>query len=194
MLKDPESAKFLTSQPLEIQGLQKMKVFDIKHISMKPPKAKLLSSIWSYHRKRSPIGEILKYKSRLCVDSSQQQSGREYWEVYAPVVSWQTIRLLLLLSTILDLKQHQVDYTQAFPQAPLEDPVYMWMPQGWYVDQQGNLVQHIDPTFQDRDHYIQLKLNLYGCKEAACNWFHHLTQGLLKEGFHQSIIDPCLFL
>jgi hypothetical protein len=75
---------------------------------------KILSSIWSYRRKRSSVGEILKYKSRICVDGSQQEYGRDYWEVYAPVVSWPTIRLTLLLSTILDLKQCQVDYMQAF--------------------------------------------------------------------------------
>jgi hypothetical protein len=26
------------------------------------------------------------------------------------------------------------------------------------------------------------------------NWFYHLTQGLLQEGFKQSMVDPCLFL
>lgn len=43
-----------------------MTVFDINHISTKPTNARLLSSIWSYHRKHSPIGEILKYKSPVC--------------------------------------------------------------------------------------------------------------------------------
>jgi hypothetical protein len=37
---------------------------------------------------------------------------------------------MLLLSSLLDLRQRQVDYTQAFPQAPLEDPVYIRVPQG----------------------------------------------------------------
>jgi len=114
--------------------------------------------------------------------------------VYAPVVSWPTIGLLLLLSSILNLKQHQVYYKQASPQAPLSDPVYMCVPQGLYVDPHGKLSQHQDPTFNDRSHYIKLKRNLYGCKQAAHNWFKHLTQGLLSEGFRQSANDPCLFL
>jgi hypothetical protein len=117
--------------------------------------------------KHSPIGKILKHKAHLCIEGSQQEHGRDYWEVYTPVVCWQTIRLLLLLSTILDLKGRQVDYTQAFPHAPLEDPVYMHMPQGWFMDENGNLIQHPDPKYHDKDHYIQLKHNLYGCKQAA---------------------------
>jgi len=134
MLKAEDSPQFIASQPKEIKGLMDMGVFDILPMSTKPQQARLLSSIWSYRRKRSPIGKILKHKARICVDGSQQQYGRDFWEVYAPVVSWPTIRLMLLLSSILGLKQHQVDYTQAFPQVPLTDPVYMKLPQGWHVD------------------------------------------------------------
>ncbi len=107
----------------------------------------------------------MKYKARLCVDGSQQEYGRDFWEVYAPVVSWQTIHLVLLLSTILNLKNRQV----------------------------GTLGQHSDPKHHDKNHFIQLKRNLYGCKQAARNLFRHLTQGLLTEDFKQSKIDPCLF-
>ena len=43
--------------------------------------------------------------------------------------------MVLLLSTLLKLKSQQVNYTQqAFPQAPLDDDVFMWIPQGWYFD------------------------------------------------------------
>ncbi len=75
MLKTNDKANFLSTQPKEIEGLLKMGVFNIKHISTKPNDARLLSSIWSYRRKRSPIGEIIKYKSRLCVDGSQQMAS-----------------------------------------------------------------------------------------------------------------------
>jgi hypothetical protein len=195
MLKTAEdSHKFISSQVKEIEGLLKMGVFDVQHISPIPAYAKLQSSIWSYHQKRSPTGAILKHKPRICVDGSQQQHGRDFWGVYAPVISWLTIHLLLLLSSILDLKQWQVDYTQAFPQAPLHDPVYVCVPQGWFIDETSCLKQHLDPTFQDRSFYIKLKRNLYGCKQAAYNWFQHLTQDLFSEGFQQSSNDPCLFL
>jgi hypothetical protein len=194
MLKAEDSPQFIASQPKEIKGLLDMGVFNILPMSTKPQQARLLSSIWSYRRKPSPIGKILKHKARICVDGSQQQYGRDFWEVYAPVVSWPNIRLMLLLSSILGLKQRQVDYTQAFPQAPLTDPVYMKLPQGRHVGEHGQLVQHQEPIYNDRSHYIRLNKNLYGCKQAARNWFKHLMQGLLKEGFHQSASDPCLFL
>jgi len=91
MLKTADKAAFIATPKKELEGLIKMGVFDIKHMSTKPSDAQLLSSIWSYRRKRSPIGTILKHKSRICVDGSQQEYGRDYWGVYAPVVSWPTV-------------------------------------------------------------------------------------------------------
>jgi hypothetical protein len=59
----------------------------------------------------------------------------------------------------------------------------MRMPQGWYVNDEGQLAPHPDPKFHDDKHYIQLRKNLYGCKQAARNWFAYLTQGLFAHGF-----------
>jgi hypothetical protein len=55
----------------------------------------------------------------------------------------------------------------------------MRVPQGWYVNDQGRLVQHTDPKFQDKAHYLKLKKNLYGCKQAARNRFKKLSEGLI---------------
>jgi hypothetical protein len=194
MLKAEDSSKFVECQTEEIKGLYDLDIMDIKHISNLPANAKLLSSIWIYRRKRLPNGMLLKYKSRLCVNGKEQCFGRDYWETYAPVASWSTIRLLLILSTLMGLQTRQVDYTLAFPQATLDVPVYMKVPQGWLVNSTGELEQHANVKHNDTDHYLLLKKNLYGCKQAARNWFKTLTAGLLKEGFTQSKTDHCLFL
>jgi len=70
----------------------------------------------------------------------------------------------------------------------------MRLPQGWFIAPDGTLQPHHDPKFNDTSHYIRLKKNLYGCKQAARNWFQYLKQGILAQGFTQSHIDPCLFL
>jgi hypothetical protein len=48
MLKADDCDKFVASQVDEINGLSDLDIMDIKHISKLPPKARLLSSIWSY--------------------------------------------------------------------------------------------------------------------------------------------------
>jgi hypothetical protein len=54
------------------------------------------------------------------------------------------------------------------------------------------LTQRPNPKFNDTQHYMKLKWNLYRCKQAARNWFWHLTGGLLKLGFIQSKTDCVL--
>ena len=64
--------------------------------------------------------------------------------------------MVLVPSALFKLKSRQVDYTQAFPQAPLDDDVFMRIPQGWFVDPATQqLLQHPDDlTFKDREHFI----------------------------------------
>jgi hypothetical protein len=161
MLEMDEALSFITCQKDEIAGLQKFDVMDIHPIADLPPKAKLTSSIWSYRPKRLPNRVLLKYKSHLCVNGKEQEFGRDFWETYTPVASWATIRLIMLLSTTMGLKTRQIDYTQAFPQAELHDPVFMRIPQGWYVDADGIHQQHENPKHNDTSPYFKLKINLY---------------------------------
>jgi len=194
MLKAPDRADFEKVQIPEIRGLEKLGVFQYHKIAALPHGAQLLNSIWSYRRKRKPTGELLKHKARICTDGSQQKFGIDYWETYAPVVNWSTVRLVLVLSTIMNLHSRQVDFAQAFPQAPLSDPVYLKIPQGWYVDEHNNLQKHSDAKYRDKDNYIQLLRNLYGCKQGARNWWKHLSKGLISRGFHPSATDNCLYI
>jgi hypothetical protein len=194
MFKAPDAQKFIQCQKDEMDKLHDMDIMDVLPIESLPPRARLLCSIWSYRRKRLPNGVLSKYKARLCANGKEQAFGRDYWETYAPVAAWSTIRLLLYLATILNRQTRQVDYTSAFPQADLDVPVFMRVPQGWYVTDQGRLVQHTDPKFQDKAHYLKLKKNLYGCKQAARNWFKKLSEGLINQGFKQSSTDSCLFI
>lgn len=86
MLRADNRYKFVNSQVPEITGLQDMKVFDCMSRSDLPAHANVINAIWSYRHKRRPDGSLLKYKARICVDSSSQHSGIDYWETYSPVV------------------------------------------------------------------------------------------------------------
>jgi hypothetical protein len=198
MMKADDRDKFLSTEPKEIQGLIDAGVFSYLPISDIPPdrRRKLLNAIWSYRRKRRPDGTLLKYKCRICADGSQQRHGIDYWETYSPVVQWSTVRLIMVLAATLDLKSRQVDYQQAFPQAPIDEDVYMRIPEGWAYDcSTKQLVQVSDvPAYRDHEFAIKLEKNLYGCKQASRNWYLHLKAGLERRGFAASTIDPCLFI
>ena len=198
MFKAKDQEKFLESQPSEIDGLHEANVFEYLPIKKIPKnrRSKLLNAIWSYRRKRRPDGSLLKNKSRICADGSQQHQGIDFWETYSPVVQWSSVRLMLILSVIHGFASRQVDFIQAFPQAPIDDDVYIRIPQGFSYDSiKQKLVQVKDnPKYKDNNYCIKLKRNLYGCRQASQNWFLHLSKGLEKHGFKPSTADLCLFL
>jgi hypothetical protein len=80
MMKTPDRDNFGSSQKAEIECLLKFDIMDIHPMQSLPRSAKLISSIWSYHCKRLPYGELLKYKSQICVNGKEQSFGRDYWE------------------------------------------------------------------------------------------------------------------
>jgi len=102
---------------------------------------------------------------------------------------------MFILLTVLYLASHQIDCTQAFPQADLDDLAYMHMSQIWYYNMVTKWLQHFNnPKYIYTAFLIKLKKNLNGYKQAAHNWYQHLVKGLLACGFHQSMSDPCLFI
>lgn len=108
--------------------------------------------------------------------------GKHYDETYAPVAKWSLIRLVLIISLLQDWPTRQLDYTLAFPQAPIERDLYMRIPAGYAIE--GG----------KRDEYVlRLNKNLYGQKQAGRVWYLHLRKTLLKIGFVQSQYDECLF-
>lgn len=174
--------KFMVAMQEELDRMLKNEIFEeIPRHLMNKTKT-ILRAVWSHRRKTTPAGEIYRHRSRLCVDGSQQKEGIDYTETYSPVISWTTVRVLLILSVLLELKSKAVDYVQAFPQCELdeEDSVYMQIPDGYKPKLQNSV--------------LKLKKNLYGLKQASHNWHNLLKAGLLKLGFKPSDYEPCLFL
>ena len=140
----------------------------------------IISAIWSFKRKRTPSGELIKHKARLCAHGGQQTEGVTYWDTFAPVVNWNTLRIFLTLALIRNWKARSVDFVLAYPQADLTKDIYMRIPKGFNVTSPG-------------DYLLKLKKNVYGLKDAGRTWHEHLKKGLLDRGFQQGQVDPCVF-
>lgn len=110
-----------------------------------------------------------------------QTEGIDYFDTYAPVVQWSTVRLMLTLSLKYGWCTRQVDYTNAFAQADIQEEVYIEPPRG-FSGQDG------------LDKVLRLNKSLYGLKQAPKTFFDKLRAGLLERGFTPSNIDPCLFM
>ena len=140
----------------------------------------VLPGTWAFKCKRFPNGLVRKLKARFCARGDKQLEGVDYFDTFAPVTNWMTVRLMLTLATILGLATQQVDYTAAFIHAPIgDDEVYVDMPRG----------------FSKPGMVLKLKKSIYGLKQSPRNFFLHL-KGKLEEAGLQSNpeVDPCLFV
>ena len=173
--KQPDWEEFKRAMQKEIKDHTDNEHWVVIPRSEVPRRQKIMRGVWSMKRKRRvSTGEIYKWKGRLCIDGSSQEQGINYWETFSPVVTWETVRSLLTLAIMNGWETRQIDFVLAFPQAEVECPMYMEVPQGCNVNGSRS------------DYVLQLKKNLYGSKQGSRVWHNFLKQGLIDRGFEQS--------
>ena len=118
-MKAPDRDKFIEAVHTELDGHEQMGNYEPILLSEVPKGTKLLDMVWSMRQKRKiKTQEVYKWKARLNVHGGQPVHGVHYWDTYAPIVTWQTVRLFLILSLILGWKSRQLDFIMAYPHAP----------------------------------------------------------------------------
>ena len=161
MLREEDHKQFFNAMEVELADHKERNHWTLMERKDLPIGTKTIMAIWSFKQKRFPDGSLNKHKARLCAHGGQQTWGLDYWDTYAPVVTWASVRLLLIVAKIHGLQSKSIDFVLAFPQADLDVPVYMELPAG---------VNPINVSDEHRRHYV-LKLNksLYGLKQAGYN-------------------------
>ena len=88
----------------------------------------ILPEVWQMQRKHDArTGQVKKYNARLNIDGSRMRHGIHYDQTYSPVASWNSVRMLLTLTAVHGWHTKQIDFVQAFAQAPDEKTLYMRM-------------------------------------------------------------------
>ncbi|PNH37587.1 hypothetical protein VD0003_g10283, partial [Verticillium dahliae] len=89
-----------------------------------------------------------------------------------------------------DLDTHQLDAVNAFPNAHLDETVYVWAPQGWGLMQD---MQQKKDTSQRRT-IFKLKRALYGLRRSPLLWHKLLSEAMRKIGLVALEEDNCVFM
>ena len=177
-MNGPDAEGWLEAMDKEIQQLLEKDPWDVVPIEQARGK-NILDCTWALVRKRFPDGRVRKLKARWCVRGDQQIEGVDFFDTYAPVVAWSTVRLLLILTVTLSLKTKQVDFTLGFIHALLDDEVYVQMPK----------------LYEKPGHVLKLKRSIYGLRQSPKNFFKRVSDGMEIRGFKQHLdLDPCLFI
>ena len=140
-------------------------------------------SDWLIRRKCSlTTNKITKHKARLNLHGGKQIYSMNYYETYAPVVTWFAIRLVIIFGILFQWSLRQVDFIMAYSQASIEMDIYMELPQG-IKTAEGN----------SKEHVLKLLKNNYGQKQAGRVWNEYLIDKLNSIGFKHSLIDDYVF-
>jgi hypothetical protein len=114
MKRQVDANKFVEAQRPESDGFMDINTFEFIPKIYLPPRTRYLDLIWTYIHKRRPDRYLNKYKARLCMNGSRQIQGIDYTKSFAPVVQWSTIRMVNTLAAMHNIKDKQIDFTQAF--------------------------------------------------------------------------------
>lgn len=178
-MSSPFQEEFYHAMREEIHTLAN--VFRCWELVPREPGMKVLRSTWNFRIKRFPDGSVKKFKARFCACGNEQQEGIDYFETWAPVAQWSTIRTVMILAIKLGWCSAQCDITAAFIHSslPSHEVIYVHQPRGFNTN---------------ANHVLRLNKTLYGLCQSPRHFFTYLTDRLVKQGLQQSSIDPCLFL
>ena len=80
-----------------------------------------------------------------------------------------------------------MDVVTAYLYGSLDNDIYMKIPERYKMSETYN------PTSRSM-YSIKLQRSLYGLKQSRCMWYNCLSEYLLKEGFENNPICPCVFI
>jgi hypothetical protein len=188
-MNQPDRAQFIEAMKKELADHIERKHWKIMPAASVPREKRPIPMVWSMKRKRDPIGHVIKWKARLCAGGHRSIESVDYWSTYSPVVSWSTVRLIIVFALLNNWHMRSIDFILAFSQAPIKTDIYMKPPKV----PPGFIIPDL-PSFTDRfTNVYKLIKNLYGLKDAGKTWFEFLKVGLLKRGWRESEVDSCLF-
>ncbi len=177
-MSSKEKDKWMAAMKSEFDGCVAQDTWVLVARSSLPKETNIIPVKWVFKVKTDETGSITKYKARITPKGFKQKYGVDYFEVFANTGKYKSLRVLLSIAAREDLELRQLDVPQAFTQAPLEEDVYMDMPEGFEVD---GMV-------------CRLEKSLYGLKQSPRNWYLLASSFIIDElKFHATASDPCVF-
>ena len=161
----------------EIKSLTDRKVYEV----VQRPKDLQKTSVtgrWVFDLKRSPTGEILRFKARFVARGFTQVEGLDYYLTFTPVLRYATLRILFAIAAVKRWHVHQLDVKTAYLYGEIDAEIYIEPPQGYETEY---------------NHIWRLLKSLYGLKQSGRCWHKCLHEWIMTRGFTRSNADPCLY-
>jgi hypothetical protein len=144
----------------------------------KPEGATVLVPLWVFAHKLDGKGEIIGEKARLVVNGGRQREGTDYFETFAAVMRYKSLRVLIAFWVVVGHFIWQIDFSSAYLNAELKEEIYIHPPEGFPGRGSGKV--------------MRLKKSIYGTMQAGHNWWETLDQAYKSLGYTRSRADQCV--
>ncbi|MBW0531561.1 hypothetical protein O181_071276 [Austropuccinia psidii MF-1] len=175
-IRSENSDQCLHAIKKELHTMSKLNLWEIVPI---PKHTKLVSTTWVFKTKRDEHNVILEHKARPCAQEFSQIHGIDFSKTFAPTGQLNSLCTLISFAASKKLKFEQLDIKSAFLNAPLEEDVFLSIPQGLDLDRQTLC--------------LKLRKEIYGLRQAPSAWYNRLSNWLATTGFKAAVSDPCVF-
>ena len=168
----------------ELASLEKREVFG--PIIRTPEGIKPVGYKWVFCTKKNEKGEVMRYNARLVAQGFSQRPDIDYMETYSPLVDAITFRYLINMEVHEKLEMRLMDVVTAYLYGSLDHNIFMKIPEAFKVPE----------TYKDSRETCSIKLqkSLYGLKQSERMWYNRLSEYLLKKGYKNDPICPCIFI
>ena len=139
-----------------------------------PPDVHTIGRCWTFTNKYDSNGNLTGRKARLVTKGFTQIPGVDFFETYASVVRYESLRMNLAIAAANDMETWQVDYVATYLNSKPQAEIYIQLPDGVKVS--GKIGK--------------LNRTLYGTMDGAYNWWETLDAEMSELGYYHSKADP----
>ena len=173
-----DSHRWKLAMDQEMEALKLNNTWDLVNV---PNNAKIIDNKWVFRIKSDQDGNPIRFKARLVARGFMQEKGIDYEDTFAPVVRYDSIRILLALAAENDCHLANFDVQSAFLYGDLSECIYMKQPVGFENKKRPELV-------------CKLNKSLYGLKQSPKCWNRKFVSFLSTYDFKQLKTDQCVFV
>ena len=163
----------------EMESLLKHAVYVIVERTKVKDRRAIITNKWVFAIKKDENGIVKRFKARLVVHGYKQIYGVNYFETYAPVIRFETIRVAIYFAVQRGWSIMQYDVKTAFLHGNLSESVYMEQPTGYGEGGKSRV--------------CKLLKSLYGLKQAPMVWNQRLHDVLEGMGLQRIQADYGLY-
>jgi transposase InsO family protein len=158
--------------------LNSLGMFQTWKLVKRPLNQPVVSCKWVFLVKYGTDGRPERFKARLVARGFTQQFGVNYEDTFAPVIRFESLRVLFAIAAKEKLVIHLMDAQNAYLNSDLDKELYMDAPEG--VAAEGKVC-------------LLLK-SIYGLKQSANLWNKKIASMLRSIGFEPTTAEPSIFI